>query len=182
MQIFTKDYWKEVFSPELIIKTTFQTIIGTVMVGMFFMFFSDYVFKPVDLNGRWSITLHPESALSHKIKCVDIEYTVLIVQNGLEITAGGEKTRDKKSTKPECKDANIYERDIDPGAGERIDISGFINKQYLSNDVLTLSYSEGNQQRFTMGVLKINKKDNLSGWYESNISQTRGTITLEKAP
>ncbi|MDU9050321.1 MAG: hypothetical protein Q3M30_15860 [Candidatus Electrothrix sp. Rat3] len=182
MKIFTISYWKEVFHPELIIKTTLQTIIGTVMAGTFFMFFSDYVFKPLDLNGRWTLQIAPEEARSKKLECVDISYTVLVVQKGLEITAEGEKREDKKSGRGSCKDIEIYERKIDPGKGEKIKITGFMNKNYFSDDILTISYLEGKKERVTMGVLSASDKDSISGWYESNISQAKGRITLMKTP
>ncbi|XCN75142.1 MAG: hypothetical protein Q3M24_10530 [Candidatus Electrothrix aestuarii] len=182
MKIFTINYWKEVFQPELIIKTTLQTIIGTVMMGAFFMFFSDYVFKPLDLNGRWTLRIAPEEARSEKLGCVDIAYTVLVVQKGLEITAEGEKVEDTKSERGACKDIDIYERKIDPGKGKKIKITGFVNKNYFSDDILTISYLEGEQERVTMGVLSANDKDHISGWYESNISRAKGRITLMKTP
>ena len=182
MSIFTQLYWKEVFNPAMIIKTTMQTIIGSLLVGAFFMVFSDFIFKPDDLSGRWELTLEPEKASSVLNSCVDITYTVLVMQNGINIVASGEKIRDAKSKKLACKDVNIENREIAIGKGKKIKITGFIQNNYIDNDVLSLSYFEGKKdnQRFTIAVLEMNADENIKGWYKSTIGRTRGKIHLKR--
>ena len=184
MSILKKEYWKEVFSPAMIIKTTMQTIIGSMLVGAFFMLFSDFIFKPYDLHGRWELTLQAESSSSKKLSCVDITYSVLIMQKGINIIAAGEKIRDSKSKREDCKDVPIEGRDIDIGKGKKIKITGYIQNSYIEEDILNLSYFEGKKdhQRFTIGALTINKDEKIEGWYESNIGRARGTISLKRVP
>jgi hypothetical protein len=182
MSILKKEYWKEVFSPSMIIKTTMQTIIGSMLVGAFFMLFSDFIFKPYDLHGRWELTLQAEKSSSKKLSCVDITYTVLIMQKGVNIIAAGEKIRDSKSKREECKDVLVEERHINIGKGKKIKITGFIQNSYIEEDILTLSYFEGKRdnQRFTIAALTINKDKKIEGWYNSNIGHTEGKISLKR--
>ena len=98
MSILNRAYWKEVFSPSMIIKTTMQTIIGSMLVGSFFMLFSDFIFKPSNLHGHWELTLYPEKADAKMNKCIDLTYSVLIMQRGINIIASGEKIKDSPST------------------------------------------------------------------------------------
>ena len=76
MKILSSKYWGDVFDPAMIIKTTLQTIIGSVLIGSFFMVLSDYIFKPINMNGRWNLTLKPDKALSMNNQCVFITYSV----------------------------------------------------------------------------------------------------------
>ena len=181
MSILKKEYWKEVFSPAMIIKTTMQTIIGSMLVGAFFMLFSDFIFKPYDLHGRWELTLQPEKSRSKILSCIDITYSVLIMQKGINIIAAGEKIRDSKSKREACKDVSIEERHIDIGKGKKIKIAGFIQNSYIAEDILNLSFFEGKKdnQRFTIAALTLNKDKNIEGWYKSNIGRTEGKIIFK---
>jgi hypothetical protein len=182
MKLMSRKYWSDVFDPAMIVKTTLQTIIGSILIGSFFMILSDYVLKPIDMNGRWDLTLKPKTALGKNNQCVDITYSVLFVQEGLEITGFGEKWKDRKSSNQKCKDHDIFERTVDPGKGRKIIISGFIHTNYIVNDLLSLSYKEGNEKntRFTIASFKIKADNKIRGWYKSSISRAEGVIVLSK--
>jgi hypothetical protein len=182
MKMLSRKYWHDVFDPAMIIKTTLQTIVGTILIGSFFMVANDYIFIPIDINGRWNLTLKPEKAKSMKNQCVYITYSVLLVQNGKEIVGHGEKSQDFKSPESSCEDVNIPERTIDPGKGKKINISGFIQNNYIANDSITLSYQEGkkNDLRFTMASFGVSDDNELHGWYKSNISRAEGKILLSR--
>lgn len=180
--MLNKEYWKDVFNPAMILKTSLQTIIGSVLVGSFFMVFSDYIFQPLNMNGRWELTLEPTFAVSNTNRCVNITYSVLFMQKGVNLLASGEKILDKKSSDKECISSNVTDRKIPPGKGKRIDLTGFIQNNYFTPDVLTISYKEGapNKQRFTIGSLKIEEDELITGKYDSNISRAEGKITLRR--
>ncbi len=144
---------------------------------------NDYIFIPIDINGRWNLTLKPEKARNMKNQCVYITYSVLFVQNGKEIVGHGEKSQDFKSPESSCEGVDIYERRIDPGKGKKIHISGFIQNNYIANDSITLSYQEGenkNDLRFTMASFSVSGDNELHGWYKSNISRAKGKILLSR--
>ena len=179
MSILNKAYWKEVFSPSMIIKTTMQTIIGSMLVGSFFMLFSDYIFKPSNLHGQWELTLYPEKADAHMNRCIDLTYNVLIMQKGVNIIASGEKSEDNPSSNSQCQPNSIQAQFYKPGKRKKIKITGFIETNYMSDDVLTLSYYEGkkDKERFTIANLTIKEKT-IEGEYLSLISNAKGTIKL----
>lgn len=182
MQILSRAYWREVFSPAMILQTTMQTIIGTVLVGSFFMVCSDYVFQPVDMTGRWEMVLRPASAMRLENRCVDISYNVLFTQEGTTLGGGGEKAKDRKSASPDCRAVDIFERDIAPGKGNRIEVSGHVQNNYLAQDSLVLSYEEGDGERlrFTVANLEVVSDDEMLGWYQSSISRTDGVVVLKR--
>ena len=179
MSMLNKEYWKQVFSPSMIIKTTMQTIIGSMLVGSFFMLFSDFIFKPSNLNGHWELTLYPEKADAHMNQCIDLTYSVLIMQKGVNIIASGEKTEDNPSTNAQCQPNSIQAQSYKPGKRKKIKITGFIETHYMSDDILTLSYYEGkkDQERFTIATLNINE-NKIEGKYLSHISSAKGKIKL----
>ena len=182
MRLLSSHFWRDVFDPAMIVKTTLQTIIGTVLLGSFFMVCADYIFKPIDLSGRWNMTLKPEKAMSMNNKCVDITYSVLFTQNGSEIVGGGEKSRDSKSNNLACKEKEIFEREVDPGKGKKIHVTGYMKNNYIADDSISISYLEGNQDnlRFTMASLNVNGQNEIRGWYMSNISRAEGEIILSR--
>ena len=182
MSIFKKGYWKEVFSPALIIQTTMQTIIGSVLVGTFFMLLSDYVFQPKDLSGPWTLKLEPKDATAQMNECVDLSFHVLIMQKNINIIATGEKTLVEKSNTKHCREYKLPEEKIHMGHGKIIHLTGFIQNNYFENDVLTLSYLEGkkNHERFTMATLEI-KDNEINGTYYSQIARAYGTIHLVRS-
>jgi len=184
MSIFKKGYWKEVFSPALIIQTTMQTIIGSVLVGTFFMLLSDYVFQPKDLSGPWTLKLEPKDATAQMNECVDLSFHVLIMQKDIHIIATGEKTLVEKSNTAHCSDYKLAEEEeeIPTGHGKIIHITGFIKNNYFENDVLTLSYLEGekNHERFTTATLEISDNE-ITGTYYSQIARAHGTIHLTRS-
>lgn len=59
MSTFDKEYLLEVLNPRGIIKTTTQTIVGTVLIGSFFMVASDYIFPAPNIHGKWLFTTKP---------------------------------------------------------------------------------------------------------------------------
>ena len=182
MKVLSGEFWRDVFDPALIIKTTLQTIIGTLLVGLVFMVFTDFVFDQVDMSGRWNLELKPEKAMSKKNQCVDITYNVLFTQEGTKLVGAGEKAKDAKSTSPSCKDQDIFEREIDPGKGKRIRITGYVTNNYITKDAIAISYQERDQEnlRFTMVSLDVISKDKIVGWYKSNISRAEGSIILSR--
>ena len=182
MNVLSKVYWGEVFNPAMILKTSLQTIIGSVLVGSFFMVFSDYIFQPPNMNGRWELTLKPKTANGRMNQCVNITYTVLFMQKGVDLVAGGEKIRDTKSTADTCDTEDIPYREIPPGKGKKIKIVGFIQNNYFTNDDMTLSYNEGKpgNLRFTMGELALDGSTEFKGTYHSSISRAEGDLYLKK--
>ena len=93
MSVLEKTYWLEVFSPKDIIKTTIQTIVGTFLLGSFFMVASDYIFPTPDLHGRWEFTTTPTTAVSKKHSIMQLTYTIRIFQEGNKLRGVGEKVR-----------------------------------------------------------------------------------------
>lgn len=179
MSLLKKEYWKEVFSPSMIIKTTMQTIIGSMLVGSFFMLFSDFIFKPSNLNGHWELTLYPEKADARMNRCLDLTYSVLIMQKGVNIIASGEKIKDTPSNNAQCQPNSIPSQSYKAGKRKKIKITGFIETSYMTDDILTLSYYEGkkDKERFTIATLNI-KENKIEGEYLSHISSARGRIKL----
>ena len=161
----------------MIIKTTMQTIIGSMLVGSFFMLFSDFIFKPSNLNGHWELTLYPEKADAKMNRCINLTYSVLIMQKGVNIIASGEKIKDSPSESVQCQPNLIPTQSYNAGKRKNIKIIGFIETSYIKDDVLTISYYEGKKARFTIATLNI-EDNKIEGEYLSHISSARGRITL----
>lgn len=178
MTILTKAYWREIFSPALILKTTLQTIIGSILVGGFFMVLSDFVFQPPVLNGRWEMVLIPEKAQHEKLSCLNLHYSVIFAQKGVDIVGSGEKVKDEKSKDQRCNSLAIEEHQYGPGKGARMNIAGFIENNYLSHDQLVYSYQEGNKGRFTAVELTLDDNGVWQGVYTSQISHAEGRVKL----
>ncbi len=184
MSAFDKRYWLEILNPKDIIKTTTQTIVGTVLIGSFFMVASDYIFPAPNIHGRWEFTTMPTDAMSPKHSIMQLTYTIRIFQEGNKFRGIGEKI---KAEIP--KNNNGITPLIEHYNGRsrvKIDIEGYIENNYFAQDKIKVIYTEGgangNGPRDTVSIqnLFLNSNDQLTGYFDSTISDTVGKVTWKK--
>ena len=184
MSAFDKKYWQEVLNPRDIIKTTTQTIVGTVLIGSFFMVASDYIFPAPDIHGRWMFTTMPTSANSSKHSIMQLSYTLRIFQEGNKFKGIGEKIKaeipkNKHGISPLIEHYNGRSR-------VKIEIEGYIQNNYFAQDKIKVIYTEGggdvNGPRGTVSIqnLTIKTGDQLTGFFDSTISDTVGKVVWKK--
>ena len=156
-----------------------QTIVGTFSVGLIFFAANDFLFKTPNLNGRWELIVKPDSAKSMKIEVMELTYTVLIHQEGEKIKGVGEKTR---AFIPARNKNNVPPLDekYAPGtkARVRIEIEGYIEKNYLSEDRLIIQYNEKGTDRLssTVQTFTIHDDESMSGSFISTVSDSEGKV------
>lgn len=144
------------------------------------MLFSDFVFQPPNINGRWEMVLFPKQADNEALACINLHYAVLFAQKGLELVGSGEKDKDEKSKDERCKSLNAELHHYAPGKGTRMELAGYIENNYLSATRLTFSYREGRHDRFTMTELTLRSDGVWHGQYTSQISRAQGEIELRR--
>ncbi len=184
MSAFDKAYWLEVLNPRDIIKTTTQTIVGTVLIGSFFMVASDYIFPAPNIHGRWVFTTKPTKAQSPKHSIMQLTYTIRIFQEGNKFKGVGEKIK-----------AEIPNNDfgITPlvehyngRSRVKIEIEGYIENNYFAQDKIKVIYTEGGASgkgpRASVSIqnLTFNTSDDLAGHFDSTISDTVGNVVWKK--
>jgi hypothetical protein len=185
MKIFEKKYWLEVFNPKDIIKTTAQTIVGTILIGSFFMVASDYIFPPPDLHGRWEFTTSPKYAHSHKHEIMKLTYTIRIFQEGNKFKGIGEKI---KAEIPENElGVQSLKEEYVGKARTRIQLEGYIKNNYFSKDRIRVFYTEGGESNgprstATIQNLYFINDDELEGIFDSTISESMGKVRWTKKP
>jgi hypothetical protein len=180
MSILSKHYWQEVFSPKDIIKTTLQTIVGTVLIGSFFMVASDYIFPTPSMHGRWEFTTMPDTALSKKHSVMQLTYTVVLFQEGNKIKATGEKTG--AVVPVNNKGVNPVIDSYPPGKRVRTEILGYVSNNYFAPDEVTIFYNEGgaNRNTSTIQTLSIIDENTLEGVFDSTISDSKGKVVWHR--
>lgn len=185
MMFFEKYYWKEVFSPKDIIKTTVQTIIGTILIGSFFMVSSDYIFPTPNLHGHWSFTTYPKLTASQdrKNKVMQLTYSVRLLQEGNKIIGVGEKI----SAEVPHNNLGVTEFKESYTGSERvhIKIKGYIENNYFADDEIRILYYEGQhdekvRETVTIQDLKLNDKQGMKGIFDSTIADTKGYVVWER--
>jgi len=162
------------------LKGLVQTLVGTFSVGFVFFVANDYFFKTPNLNGRWDFTTKPTFARSQTIEIMQLSYTVLLYQEGEKIKGVGEKTRAVIPAGNKYNRRPLDEKyDVGTPARVRIEIEGYIDKNYLSADRLILQYNEQGTKRLTstFHTLLIEDDKTMSGGFKSTISDSEGEVS-----
>lgn len=184
MSILTKQYWIDVLNPQQIVKTTIQTIIGTILIGSFFMVASDYIFPPPNIHGKWEFTTYPDTAKSKTHSIMELSYTVRIFQEGNKLKGVGEKIQ------AEIPKNNLGIQELKEQYNgkqrTRIELEGFIEKNYFLQNKIKFIYHEGGSNgkgpRKTVTIQSLTVKDSntLIGNFDSTISDSMGKTTWKK--
>ena len=184
MSVFNKKFWLEVLSPKEIIKTTIQTIVGTVLIGSFFMVASDYIFPAPDIHGKWEFTTMPTSASSSKHSIMQLTYTIRIFQEGNKFRGIGEKI---KAEIPENNNGiDPLVENYDGRSRIKIEIEGYIENNYIAQDRIKVIYTEGGsngegpRDTVTIQNLSLTNNGELTGNFDSTISDMVGKVIWKK--
>jgi hypothetical protein len=184
VSVFDKKYWLELLNPKDIIKTTIQTIVGTVLIGSFFLVASDYIFPVPNIHGKWKFTTMPTSALSTKHSIMQLTYTIRIFQEGDKFKGIGEKIK-AEIPKNNYGIAPLVEN-YDGKSRVKIEIEGYIENNYFAQDKIRMIYTEGGsngkgpRDTVTIQNLFLTNNDELTGYFDSTISDSVGKVIWNK--
>ena len=151
-----------------------QAIVTTVVLGIGFTIFNDFVAPIPDLTGRWKFTVVYEETADSKFQGLNVTYEMIWIQDGFKLSGHGEKLSDRGPT----------QNSVDYVGDQRIDIelTGRITRRYFSQDVLVLQYKEFGLKRESSTVQRLTlcSKDALSGCFLTTIANTSGPVWWQR--
>lgn len=151
-----------------------QAIVTTVVLGIGFTIFNDFVAPIPDLTGKWKFTVVYEETADSKFQGLNVTYEMIWIQDGFKLSGHGEKLSDRGPT----------QNSVDYVGDQRIDIelTGRITRRYFSQDVLVLQYKEFGLKRESSTVQRLTlcSKDALSGCFLTTIANTSGPVWWQR--
>ena len=142
------------------------TITGGIILSFMFFIFSDYVSTIPNLNGKWRVKLEIANTEYSKYENLKIYYDVILYQKGYEVYGTGEKVMEVNQDTLKY----IGQRRV------RIEVQGYIDKNYLSKDALIIHTIEEGRKRESTTFYDLIKfdEDYMSGNFISTIANTSG--------
>jgi len=107
------------------------TVIGGLILAVFFFVLREYIFKIQDINGLWIFETCTNETTYNPYKNLKLTYLVLLWQEGNLIRGTGEKVQEN---------VNGEIRTYTGKYRSAIDLSGYLTKNYLRKDTVVIHY------------------------------------------
>lgn len=146
-----------------------SNVAGAIIISVLFFIFSDYIFTLPNLNGPWQMTLTVDSTAYTPHENMQVKYDVLLFQQGSDVRGTGEKVMDIVGS-----DTTRY-----IGAQRvRIEIEGYLDRNYLARDELVLHYIESGKKRRTSAFQELIRfnEDYMLGGFTWTASNSKGHV------
>lgn len=143
-------------------------ILSGVILSFMFFIFSDFISTTPNLNGKWRVELQTEKTSYSKYKDLKVYYDIILFQKGYEIYGTGEKVMELLPGQDTLK----YNGKV----RTRVELQGYLDKNYLSKDKLIIHSTEEGRQRESSSFYDLIKFDdhNMSGNFQSTVANSSG--------
>lgn len=149
-------------------------LITTATLSLGFMVFNDYIAPPPDVSGRWKFTVVYEETSLAAFENLNVTYQTLMTQEGLKLSATGEKLSDRGP--------QIDPVDYTNDRRVNIDMVGNISRSYFGPDKVVVHYREAGRRRpsSTLQTLETIDARTMCGCFQSTIADTIGSVWWQK--
>lgn len=151
------------------IQDILSSLIGGLLFALIIFWINEYFFKVKNVSGEWTTLIKIKQTNNTPFINLGIEYKIHLLQLGDQISGRGEKIRD---INPDGTNFHVY-----PNIKKvNIEITGYIERNYLKKSKLYLLIKENGTRRTTSASynLTLNDKNRLSGFFESTAAESRG--------
>jgi hypothetical protein len=147
------------------------SIISSALGGLLLLYIvyiiGNYIFVNPKINGSWVFEIETKQTDYNPYQDMMLRYTVVLIQEGLQLKGSGEKVFEKNKVKEIeyiGKDRSI------------IEVSGIINKNFFSKSNVEIHYKETNEVRESSSIHNVNIQDlnSMSGSFVSTIANQQG--------
>lgn len=144
-------------------------IISAIVIAILFFIFSDFVFAPPNINGKWYVVTQIESTNYKPFEKLITIHEVYVYQDKEALQGRGEKVKaiSKRSGTESYR------------ASERIhsEVSGAIDRNFIKKDVLHVHLIEDGAKRVSNAYFKLTRFDDsyMIGEFESSVANSTGT-------
>jgi hypothetical protein len=145
-----------------------SSLVGAVVVAVVFFLFSDFVFKPPNLNGKWLVATAVERTAYTSYEGMIVLFEIVLYQEGDRVSGTAEKLAEF---------ANGSMRVYEPAKRTRAEIAGAIDRNYLTKDRLNIHWVEHGDERVSSTFFEILRFDDshMVGTFDSTAARSSGT-------
>ena len=150
------------------------TVLGGLLITLFFFIWNDFFFQPKNLTGIWQFTYTVNETSYSAYKDMKLIYHVHLMQTGSMIFGTGEKIKEISE-----KNGEYY---FEPDKRVHIELTGEVDYRFLGKDYVNLYYKEKGRKRYssTLQQLKQVDKKTLSGVFFSTAANCSGSVVWKK--
>jgi hypothetical protein len=143
-------------------------LLAIIVSSIIFFVFSDFVFKPPDLNGRWVMTTNIERTKHEPFEGMIVMFEVVLQQDNDQIKGTAEKIAESSKS-----GTFAYQR----ANRVRADVYGSIDRNYLSKDKVNLHWIEHGTIRDSSSYFRITRFDNayMYGTFDTTAGRSNGS-------
>lgn len=142
---------------------------SAIIIALLFFVFSDYVFSPPNINGKWYVVTQIENTSYRPYHKLITVHEVYVYQDREALTGRGEKVKAIST------DGRV-ESYI---ASNRIhsEINGAIDRNFIKKDILHVHLVENGEQRVSNAYYKLTRFNDsyMTGEFESSVASSNGT-------
>jgi hypothetical protein len=150
------------------------TVIGGLILSFIYFVLHDYAYKLPEINGAWTFTTSVTDTSYNLYNGLQVTYLVLIWTEGNRIVGTAEKVSEVTA------DGRLHEYIGDKRVNAKV--SGYISKNYLKNDKITIHLEESGRQRLSSSIheLTVVSTNKLNGVFLSTAANTKGSVVCTK--
>jgi len=151
------------------------TVVGGVVLAIFFFLAKEKLFPLPKLTGRWHLEQTTENSIYAPYEGMILRYVVMLWQSGNCVEGTAEKIYEKSSN---------GERQFVGVHRTRAEVSGYIEKNYFGKDRIYLHVIEVGHGRESTNFydLGINADEVMIGTFTSMVADQDGTCKLQSTP
>lgn len=156
-----------------LISDILATVVGGVLLTLFFFLLREKLFKNLEIDGSWTFTVHTVKTTYNPYKDMKLTFLALLWREGNKVYGTAEK---------DYEDSEKYKGHFIGKGRSVIKLQGFIQKNYFSTDKLTIHMIENSSTRESSTIHKLEIEDisKMTGRFVSTISNQEGNVIWER--
>lgn len=143
-------------------------VISAIIIAVLFFIFSDFVFAPPNINGKWYVVTQIENTSYKPFEKLITVHEVYVYQDKEALKGRGEKVK----AISKLSGIELYR------ASERIhsEVSGAIDRNFIKKDVLHIHLIENGKKRISNAYYHLTRFDDsyMTGVFESSVANSSG--------
>lgn len=144
-------------------------VISAVIIAVLFFIFSDYIFAPPNINGKWFVVTRVQETTYEPYQHLITIHEVYVYQDKEALNGRGEKVKavTKSSGVESYKASNRIHSEI----------HGAIDRNFIKKDVLHVHLIEDGAKRVSNAYFKLTRFNDsyMIGGFESSVANSTGT-------
>ena len=150
------------------------TVVGGLLLAIVLFAINEYVIGLPNISGEWKAEINIRNTSYNPFRDLKINYTIHLLQKGLNIKGYGEKIMDVHPSGNQT----VFETE----KRVLIDIEGYFYRRYLGASTVTLQIKEFGTKRKTISTYQLKFRNDrlLVGKFVSTAANSQGEVVIQR--